>query len=242
MATTEALTRSSEMGNRPSDEEFSYRPLSMSAIAAAVLGGLSLCIFLAGNSSLQSAVLLSPIAMVGLLIGIRSLRTFRSMPGQLSGYPAALAGTILSLVGLVGGLAFAGFVHATEVPEGYARTSFAELRPDAVEERNGIPIPKNIQALEGEKVFIKGYMRSDSTPVRHNVKRFLLVRDNNQCCFGDINSVKFYDQMFVTMQGSLSTDYSTGLYRMGGTLRIHPENLSRGPGYPVYTLEADYVN
>jgi hypothetical protein len=29
--------------------------------------------------------------------------------------------------------------------------------------------------------------------------------------------------------------------RMGGTLEIHPENLARGTGYPIFTLKADYA-
>jgi hypothetical protein len=90
-------------------------------------------------------------------------------------------------------------------------------------------------------VFIKGFMRADSTPVRHNVRKFLLVRDNNQCCFGDLSSVKYYDQVLVSTVGTLSTDYSTGIFRVGGTLRIHPENVRRGVGHPVYVLEADHL-
>ncbi len=84
-------------------------------------------------------------------------------------------------------------------------------------------------------------MRADSTLVRHNIKKFLLVKDNNQCCFGDLSSVKYFDQVLVITVGSLSTDYSTGIYRVGGTLHIHPENILRGVGYPVYTLEADHL-
>jgi hypothetical protein len=144
-------------------------------------------------------------------------------------------------VGLVGGLGYASYVYATEVPLGYVRTSFDELRPDEVEQRGDLLVPRDLQKLAGQKVFIKGFMRPGSSPVRTNVRQFLLVRDNNQCCFGDISSLKYFDQVLVSTVGSLSTDYSTGIYRVGGTLHLHPENIVRGVGYPVYTLEADHL-
>ena len=95
--------------------------------------------------------------------------------------------------------------------------------------------------MDGQRVFIKGFMRADSIQYSHNVREFLLVRDNNECCFGDLSNVKYFDQVLVSTVGSLSTDYSTGIYRVGGILHIHPENILRGVGYPVYTLEADHL-
>jgi hypothetical protein len=190
---------------------------------------------------LDSALLLCPIPLLGLVLGFKSLSAIRAMPNQLSGRNLAIAGIVLSLVGLVGGLSFAGFVHATEVPDGAIRTTFHELRPGESDERAGIPIPKEVQALDGKRVFIKGYMRPDSTPVRRNVRRFLLVRDNNQCCFGDASSVKYYDQVLVNFADNLTTDYSTGLFRIAGTLRMQPQNLLSPSPLPVYFIEADYV-
>lgn len=237
MATTEVLSDTSDLG----EEQFIYRPLSVGAIASVVFGLLSFLTFVAGGDSLAACLLMCPIPAVGITVGLRALAQIRSMPDQMSGGRLAVAGVMLSMIGLVGGLGYSGYVYATEVPPGYSRTSFGDLRPDEVEQRGNLPVPRDIQELDGEKVFIKGFMRADSTPVRHNIKTFLLVRDNNQCCFGDISSVKYFDQVLVNTTGSLSTDYSTGIYRLGGTLRIHPENVRRGVGYPVYTLEADHL-
>jgi len=235
MATTEAIS------TRATDVEFVYRPISSGAIAAAVFGVLSSLTFIAGKDSLQACLLMCPLPVIGLTMGLRALAKIRSMPDQLSGERFALAGIFMSAIGLVGGLGYASYVYATEVPTGYTRTSFSEFRPDQVEERGGILVPADIKQLDGKKVFIKGYMRADSTPVRHNVQSFLLVRDNNQCCFGDISNLKFYDQVLVKMVGSLRTDFSTGLFRMGGALHVNPENARLGIGHPVYTLDADYV-
>ncbi len=237
MATTEAFSSSSHLGEEP----FQYRPLSVGAIASVVFGLLSFLTFITGGDSLAACLLMCPIPAVGIAVGLRAWTRIRSMPDQMSGGKLAVAGVLLSTIGLVGGLGYSGYVYATEVPPGYSRTSFGELRPDEVEQRGNLPVPRNVQQLDGQKVFIKGFMRADSTPVRHNVRKFLLVRDNNQCCFGDLSSVKYFDQVLVSTVGSLSTDYSTGIFRVGGTLRIHPENVRRGVGHPVYVLEADHL-
>ena len=46
--------------------------------------------------------------------------------------------------------------------------------------------------------------------VNQHIKKFLLVRDNNQCCFGDLSQVKYFDQMAVNLTGPLTLDYSHG--------------------------------
>jgi hypothetical protein len=237
MVTTEVNSSSNDLG----EEQFVYRPLSVGAIASVVFGLLGFLTFLGGGDSLAACLLLCPIPAIGIAVGLRAWARIRSMPDQMSGGKLAVTGVLLSAIGLAGGLGYSSYVYATEVPPGYSRTSFGHLRPDEVEQRGSQPVPGDIQALDGQKVFIKGFMRADSTPVRHNVKTFLLVKDNNSCCFGDISSVKFYDQVLVNTVGTLSTDYSTGVYRVGGILRVHPENIHRGVGHPVYTLEADHL-
>jgi len=247
MATTEVMSNAQSVASDSVDDDFNYRSLSSGAIASVVLGVLSSLLFVAGGDSLLSCMLLSPIPVVGLTIGLRALASIHAMPDQLSGKKTALVGVVLSIVGLVGGIGYAGLVHATEVPEGYTRTAFYEFRPDEVEQRVGKLVPPDVHALDGEKVFIKGYMRPGThvsrtdTPVRHNVSRFLLVRDNNQCCFGDISTVKYYDQVFVQLADRLTTEYSGRMFRIGGVLKIFPENAASGARLPVYTLQADYV-
>ena len=114
------------------------------------------------------------------------------------------------------------------------------MKPDEVEMRGDVMVPPDVAALDGKKVFIKGYIRPDSTPYRQNINRFLLVRDNQQCCFGDISTVNYFDQMAVALGKDYTLNYSPGVFRMGGTLHINPRNIGRGQ--PVYTLDADYAN
>jgi len=229
------------------DDEFLYRPLSTMAIASILLGVLSALTFVAGKDSLQTCLMLCPIPVVGLFCGLKALAKIRQMPDQLSGRFPAIAGTVLSAIGLFGGLSYAGYVHATEVPSGYQRLSFINLRPDKVELVGKEVIPRDVKDLDGQTVFIKGFMRPGThvskggTPVRNNVSRFLLVRDNNECCFGDISSVKYYDQMLVLLTDKLTTSYSSGLFRLAGKLRIVPASPREGRPEPTYLLEADYI-
>jgi hypothetical protein len=113
------------------------------------------------------------------------------------------------------------------------------MKPSELEMRAGEVVPESIQRLDGEKVFVKGYMRPPAQ--RSNLAAFLLVRDNQECCFGPLSDVKYFDQMRVELVPPLKAEYSTGEYRIGGRLKIHPENAAPGNPLPVFTLVADYL-
>lgn len=223
-------------------DEFDYRALSTSAVVAAIFGGLSTLIFLAARTSFASAAMLAPFGVLALVLGFVSWRKIRSQPDALSGGGIARVGIVLGLVSLLGGLGYAGFVEATEVREGYQRTSFYEFAPDQGEIDLGDPVPNDIEALDGKSVFIKGFIRPDSVQFSKGVRDFLLVRDNNECCYGDANKVKYYDQLAVHVKDKAGIEVSRGLFRVHGTLHVVPGNAVRGPGYPVFSLEAEHVD
>jgi hypothetical protein len=241
MSTTEAFSAAT-VDDRG---DLEYRPLNSAAAASVVFGLLSALVALAGRESLEGALMWAPLPLLGLALGFRSLRRMRENPDLYTGRGAAWGGIILSGLGLAGGLAFAGYVRATEFPPDYARVSFADLRPSDVELRGNRVIPAAIEALDGKRVAIKGYMRPGThyseggAAVNQHIKQFLLVRDNNQCCFGDLSAVQYFDQVAVKLGGALTVDYDSGLYKIGGVLRLQPGNLAGGRGGPVYQLEAD---
>ena len=43
-------------------------------------------------------------------------------------------------------------------------------------------LTKEIEALNGQRIRIRGYILP--TPQKHGIKQFVLVRDNQECCFG----------------------------------------------------------
>lgn len=216
-----------------------YRALYSGSLIAVLLGLLSIVVPFAYND-LSSTLSLTPIPLVGIFVGWRAWRVIRLNSDTYTGAPLASAGVAMSLFFLTAGVGAAGYVYANEVWDGYTRTSFFQFRTDRTEERAGKPIPDDIAALEGQKVFIKGYIRPDSVTSRVNIDQFLLVRDDQECCFGDISQVKFYDQIQVKLVDNLRIDDRRSLVRVGGTLSIHPESLLQG-GQVVYFLEADRV-
>lgn len=223
------------------EETLQYRALHTGAIIGLVLGVLSVFMVVAAASSLEGSLLIAPIPVLGMFMSLRALGKIRREPEHYTGRPIALLGLVLSLVFLLGGVGYGGYVYATEVPEGYTRISFNAMKPDAIQERGNVVVPPEIAALDGKKVFIKGYIRPDSIKVSRGIDRFLLVRDNNQCCFGDLSTVKYHDQVLVDMQGTRRVDYSDSIIRMGGILKVEPQNAAIIGKYPVFSLQADYA-
>jgi hypothetical protein len=223
------------------DEIVPYRAIHTGAIIALVFGVMSVFVLISAASSLEACLLITPIPAFGMFLALWSWGRIKREPDQLTGAKIAAAGFALSLLFLVTGVSYGYYVYVSEVPDGYDRISFETFRPTELEERAGQLIPPDVQALNGKHVFIKGFIRPGSAPVRTGIDRFLLVRDNNQCCFGDLSKVKYFDQMAVQIVNSERVEDTLQVLRMGGTLEIHPENLARGMGYPIFMLKADYA-
>jgi hypothetical protein len=223
------------------EEEVHYRALHTGALISLVLGVVSVFVVICAATSFEWCLVAAPIPAVGMFIGLRSLSKIRRYPEHYTGSGLAKAGVFLSLLFLVGGVGYGGYVYATEVPDGYTRISFTDMKPDELQDRGGVVIPPEIIALNGKRVFIKGYIRPGSATTRTNIDNFLLVRDNNQCCFGDLSKVKYYDQMVVQITNKDRVDDNLQVLRMGGILEVHPENLAMGSQQPVFSLKADYA-
>ena len=223
------------------DESLQYRAIHTGAIVGLALGVLSVFTLISAANTLESCLLVTPIPILGMFISLRAWAKIRRESDQYTGAGLALAGFVLSLVFLVSGVGYGSYVYVTEVPPNHKRIDFEALRPTELQERGGQLIPPEILELAGQPIFIKGYIRPGSAPTRVGIDRFLLVRDNNQCCFGDLSKVKWYDQMAVQITSSHRVEDTLDLLRMGGILEIHPENLNLGPEFPVFSLKADYA-
>ena len=236
--TTTLLDESTEIDL---DETIHYRAIHTGAIVGLVLGLVSVFTLLSASTTLEACLLVTPIPLLGMFISLRSLAKIRRESDQYTGKWIAVAGLALSTFFLVSGVGYGSYVYTTEVPDGYERISFETLRPTEQQERGGVRVPPEVQELAGKRIFIKGYIRPGSAPVRTGIDRFLLVRDNNQCCFGDLSKVKYFDQIAVQITSSHRVEDTLRILRMGGILEINERNLALGPGYPVFTLRADYA-
>jgi hypothetical protein len=223
------------------DESIHYRALHTGAIVGLVLGLLSVFTLISAASTLEACLLVTPIPILGIFVSARSLAKIRRESDQYTGKWLAIAGLALSTFFLVSGVGYGLYVYRTEVPEGYKRIAFESFRPTDQQERGGVIVPPEIRELAGKRVFIKGFIRPGSAPVRTGIDKFLLVRDNNTCCFGDLSKVNYFDQMSVQITSSHRVEDTLDILRMGGILEINEQNLALGPGYPVFSLKADYA-
>ncbi len=210
------------------EDIYPYRALSKSAVFCLALGLLSF-------TALMAPVLLV-LPALSMLLGVVALGQLRRYPAELSGRPAALIGLALSAVLLIGGSVLHAVAYATEVPEGFQRISFADLQP--VREAPQLPVSPKALELNGQKVFIKGYLFPDGQ--QYNIKRFILIPDLGTCCFG--GQPKLTDMVEVTLRDPLRTVFELRKRRLAGTLivdtRLKPVSGVNGV---YYRMDAEYV-
>ena len=207
-----------------------YKSLSKMAVG-------SLLAMLVGLTGLMFPALLG-FAALGIVFGILAWRSLRRYPDELTGRPAAALGLVGSVAVLVGGSILHSYVYMTEVPDGYARITFADLQPKTTSSRSDQPdLPTD---LDGKRIFVKGYVHPGVASTGE-IKKFILVPDMGTCCFG--GQPKLTDMIEVTIRNAPGVRYSQFKRRLGGvfhvTNRLKP--VTGGLQGGLYELEADYV-
>ena len=209
------------------EEAIAYRALSPAAVASLVAGGLSI-----------SALLAWPLAIVpavGILLGVVARWKISRHPDELTGSRLATTGIVLSAVFWVAGWSWLTYAYLTEVPEGYQRLSYDVLQPDT--SVPGQLYPPIARQLDGKRVFIKGYVYPSKQT--SGIRRFLLCRDNGECCFG--GQPRLTDMIDVTLKDPLRLEYATRPFAVAGTFRFEPTRTPDGQFAVLYHLEADYL-
>jgi hypothetical protein len=219
------LSRTDLAGN-----EFAYRSISKAAIASLIFGVLgALTSFLAAHFVILPAL--------ALIFGFVALSSFRKFPEELTGKLAAKIGIVLGLVCVVAASVFHTYVYNTEVPDGYQRISYGELRPNS---RTGLPFSEKAREFDGKKVFLKGYVRPSAK--RRKLKNFILVGDFGDCCFG--GNPEMTDVVAIKILGDETIDHGYSLRKIGGTFHLN-EASKRTSDEEVplvfYEIEADHI-
>jgi hypothetical protein len=211
------------------DDYRQYRALSTLAVVSLVAGVLSVLAFLGW--------MLAAIPMIGIVAGVFALRQIRRSPDAYTGEHFALAGTLLCGLLWMGGWSRLAYVHATEVPPGYDRISYDDLQIDPAQPD---PVsPEQVKELDGKKVFIKGYVYQPTGGQKSGLKRFILVRDKGQCCFG--GNPKITDMIEVNLEGDLEAEFNMQMRKLAGTFRIEPGQGMHGLAGALYHLDADHL-
>jgi len=214
-------------------QEETYQSVCKSAVASVIFGVLGLAAFL------SQMFLLLP--LLAILFGFLALKAIRQWPDELVGKAAAKIGLLLGLVCFVVAAGMHSFIYATEVPDGYRRISFAELKPSSRRSKNGDTFALRAKEFDGKKVFIKGYVRPPSGK-QYNLKSFIMVGDFGDCCFGGDPDIA--DVIAVKIKIDDTVNYGYGLRRIGGTFKLNPGMaVSSEEEIPrvFYEIEADYV-
>lgn len=207
-----------------------YRALSAMAVVSGVVGLLSVTALLDWT--------LCVLPVVGIVIGAMALKRIRSNPGEYTGELFALAGSVLSMAFLAGGISWHSYVYATEVPPDHERINYDMLQPDPLAS-NQI-VPPSAEKLDGKKVFIKGYVyQPNNGGVFTGLKEFVLVRDKGQCCFG--GDPKLTDMILVKLKGKLTAEFNMRVIKLAGVFHVSPAGGMHGLGPVVYQLDADYI-
>jgi hypothetical protein len=190
-----------------SSDDLSYQILSRSAVASVLLALFGLLSF--------PFLGLLVLPLVGLGLGIYSLRVIRKYPAELVGKPIAITGTVACAAIFVISPLYHAYVYATEVPPGYQRVHFSELMsPTGAADQ---PTDKAL-ALDGQQVFLKGYIHPTSMD-SPRAKRFVLVPDLGTCCFG--GQPPLTHMIEVTLTGDEYATKSLRKQKLAGTLRVN---------------------
>jgi hypothetical protein len=94
-----------------------------------------------------------------------------------------------------------------------------------------------IEALAGQRIRIRGYILP--TAQRSGIKQFVLVRDNQECCFGP--GAALYDCILVEMQAGKTAEYSIRPVAVEGRFDIREVVGPDGKHWAIYRLDAESV-
>ncbi len=113
-----------------------------------------------------------------------------------------------------------------------------DIKPDQDFERS--MLTKDIEALDGKRIILRGFMDGSSLFQTRGIEQFVLVRDNGICCFGP--GAKIYHNVMVEMADGKSTDFSRRTVEIEGKFEIRPwVNPGDGKTYSVFHMTADRI-
>ncbi|MCC7474452.1 MAG: DUF3299 domain-containing protein [Pirellulales bacterium] len=114
--------------------------------------------------------------------------------------------------------------------------TFDDLRFDMIvgEKFERSMLTKEIEALDGQRIRIRGYILP--TPQKHGIRQFVLVRDNQECCFGP--GAALYDCILVEMKQGKTANFTIRPIAVDGKFEVH-EFVVGGKHLAIYRMEAE---
>lgn len=128
---------------------------------------------------------------------------------------------------------------AAALPQGTLNITFDKIKFEM--EKNAdfkrSLITPDIEKLSGRNIRIRGYILPKLVFSQTGIKFFVLVRDNQVCCFGP--GAMLYDCVMVYMNPGKSTDFTTGVITVEGKFSIEVNQGPDGKTQAIYRLDAD---
>lgn len=102
-------------------------------------------------------------------------------------------------------------------------------------------ITKEIEELNTKTVKLRGFILPTSVFQQSGIKQFVLVRDNQECCFGP--GAALYDCVIVEMQPGKTANFSTRVVAVKGKLEVDSQSFQYPDGghYAIYKMTAEEV-
>lgn len=98
-------------------------------------------------------------------------------------------------------------------------------------------LTEEIEGLMGKPIRIRGYIRPGFQ--QDGIKNFILVRDNQECCFGP--GAALYDCVTVQMTGGKTTSFTVRPVAVEGVLSVKELKGPDGNVWAIYRLKATSV-
>lgn len=98
-------------------------------------------------------------------------------------------------------------------------------------------LPKRVTALAGEPIRIRGYILPSFQQT--GLTQFVLVRDNQECCFGP--GAALHDCIVVRMRPGVTASFSIRPVAVAGTFRINELRAPDGTHLAIYGMDGDEV-
>ena len=100
-------------------------------------------------------------------------------------------------------------------------------------------LPKEVEELNKKSIRIRGYILPASVFKQSGIEEFVLVRDNQECCFGP--GAALYDCIMIKMEKGKTAEFTTRPVAVKGKFEIEEFKFPDGTQYAIYKLTATEV-
>ncbi len=119
--------------------------------------------------------------------------------------------------------------------------TFDDLKFDIEKDGDFKPemVTKELKELDKKTLTLRGFILPTSVFQQSGIKQFVLVRDNQECCFGP--GAAIYDCVWIEMAPGKTANFATRVVTIKGKFEIDTESYQYPDGgyYAIYRMTAE---